>query len=250
MPFVISLALFVFPTQLARLDAERLVLWSVQKGQFLSLLRPHECIHFGMTGEVQIWNALAPDCQRKRNTIVIRDFTTRDLGVLKKFNGRIWNLCLASLLNSLAPKEIIPCKDSVEGIFAWHPNQVFPVAKATRRNTEGQLASAFYLKDFGILIPGSSVPAQRRQWLKWASPFRPKILILPTSRHFDLSAEELDLLPDVRSVVLAPTRKSKREIPLNKATRERLKTKAVHITVTRPWGHLHFLKETSAPYTR
>lgn len=45
MPFVISLALFVFPTQLARLDAERLVLWSVQKGQFLSLLRPHECIH-------------------------------------------------------------------------------------------------------------------------------------------------------------------------------------------------------------
>lgn len=196
----LSLFLLALPLQKQESKREFLVFWGSPRGQMVSWIRWHECLHFDAGLAPAFFDRLFRWCGRKKNHIFL---SHQDPAHNRSLRWMLRNLdaCISR------PGES-PGKASADCplhplVKIWAPDHLIPGRRVlSKAEREDQKSHVYFLEKPGLLLPGDSPPVQEKQWLPWAKELRPRMVTIGHSRRRSVpSAKVLNSLPDLRWAV-------------------------------------------------
>lgn len=197
--------ILALPTQ-GPMGSQKVVLWNVGQGQWVTLLTPSHCLHIDMGGEIypRPVDAL---CQHRDNQLWLTHMDWDHISWVAPFSRRMKRLCLASPLLKQSRRYrfihslgLTRCKTPSPQVQKLS----FPLKKAHSPNDR----SGVYVLSKQILIPGDSTKKMELLWSPQLYAW-PNIHTLVAGHHGSLSSTSSQLLhwlPRLQQVLVSARR--------------------------------------------
>ncbi|MCB0385153.1 MAG: hydrolase [Bdellovibrionales bacterium] len=241
----LMLLILAIPHRLSLNQKNRLILWNVGQGQWLTYSTSTFCHHLDMGGEKIQWWRVRRECGQKVNTVQFSHWDWDHLSFLKNAQGTLPQICLSrppqgpkptsltklSWMNSLAP-----CRPQPHSL-PWREIQwdILPSKKIQPNDF-----SRVMIAQSRVLVPGDSPSKQERQWLnEIGSNHLRQIRLLILGHHGSKTSTSDSLLqglPTLRQAWVS-ARRRRYGHPHQKVVKK-LKTKGVPLLTTEAWGNL------------
>ncbi len=244
MRIVTVLLIVTFKLNLAETPAYRnlWVVWNIGQGQWVTHVTSDTCVHFDMGGEFGSFKTVKSRflqlCGRKPNRLHLSHWDYDHYLNITAVAKAVPRLCWDTLpeyghfkptAKKILDLEIPTCTSAGENLTVWLPTSA--------RNTNE--ASAVFLVENKVLLPGDSPIAQEKIWQQKLDVARAQILIL--GHHGSRTSTGLDLLARLTQVKLAisSARFAKYRHP-HIETLNRMSKFKIPVLRTEDWGNIWF----------
>lgn len=227
---------------------ERLIVWNVGQGLWVTLSRLDSCHHFDSGGERAPWKAIRQECAGKTNRTSYSHWDFDHISFARALKLRLKKLCLSHRPAGPTPQnrgkvflswpECTPTPSALQTRIQELAPLRLPNRTSLERMNRNDWSRVFIVEN-EILLPGDSTQKQERHWSKAIQGNRIKILVLGHhGSQTSTSKTLLKKLPNLKQAV-ASARSSKYGHP-HRSVRERLRARGVALVSTEEWGSLHF----------
>lgn len=224
-------------------ESERLIVWNVGQGLWVTWVTPQTCYHFDMGGEFAPWAQIRQTCGARENRALFSHWDWDHIGFAKRASRTLEKFCILSrprgqptpfklkLLGEMTACEVL--KDSLKGItdlkIRPHPS----------RGASSNASSRVHLVKKLALLPGDSTSKEEKLWSRSLRHFNIRFLVL--GHHGSKSSTSKALmknLPRLRQAI-ASARQSRYGHP-HKLVVNRLRKSRVALLKTEDWGTIHW----------
>lgn len=214
----------------------RLVVWNVGQGLWVTLILQKECLHFDSGGEFSAITRVQQQCTGKQNYHILSHFDWDHLSFASALASKI-PLCRFGApeypaANSRVLRYLkIPVCTSAPQV----PLKQLALPQNGKSKKTNDLSRIFMLRD-SILFPGDSPIAQEKYWSRQINK---QIQILILGHHGSRTSTGKDLLADLspNTVAIASAKKAKYGHPHPEVER-RLREKNLRVLSTENWGNI------------
>lgn len=213
-------------------STDKLIVWDVGQGQWISLITPKECFHYDMGGEIFPKPVLSL-CQKKNNRLALSHWDYDHTSFVFKFKRQVLSFCVFHL-----PIGEHFLKRRLEPLVTCSPLQseeVITPHKISKKENEN--SSIFFVKERKILITGDAPQKQERK-LKSLG----KVEVLVVGHHGSVTSSALEFLSRLKNlkVGLVSARQAKYGHPHQKVM-SRFKKLKIPLLSTNDWGTLIYM---------
>lgn len=216
-------------------SVDKMMVWNVGQGLWITIVDEKTCTHFDMGGEFAPLNRIKEACQHKENVLYLSHWDLDHYRFINRFQRFVSDLCLADGPSKptrlFVPASVSPCRRKMSGVKTlWRDGS------GKTQNEKGLVYSSL---GFRTLFPGDSPRRQESNWTKRV-PLHIRLLIL--GHHGSRTATSETLLKRLAKVKLAiaSARKEKYGHPHAEVIK-RLKRFHIPMITTEDWGNLIFL---------
>ena len=238
MPIILLLLLFYSVPINEALYIEKLFLWNVGQGQWLTLRKNDTCLHFDVGGELAPKKQIFKECRNLKNKIYLSHGDWDHINQLFLFFRKQIHYCIDEL-----PKEKLNIKKQnflrrFKLCNDKNPRQLIKFAphKHCTAKSSSNCYSRIYEWKGQLLIPGDSPRSMEKYWLPQLNK---KIEILVLGHHGSHSSTSNNLLHKLSGLNLAlcSARKQKYGHPAKRVRRD-LQKQFIPLLCTEEWGNI------------
>lgn len=224
-----------------QIEKERLIVWNVGQGLWITWVTPQTCFHFDMGGEFAPWAQIRETCGERDNRALFSHWDWDHIGFAKRASRHLKSFCVLSRPQGTPAASKLHYFDSLldceEREF---PDLVeLKTRRPTSRKKSSNALSRVYLVRKLALLPGDSTSKEEKFWSRGLKNLEIRFLVL--GHHGSKTSTSMTLiknLPRLRLAV-ASARKSRYGHPHN-VIMKRLKRNGIALLRTEDWGTLHW----------
>lgn len=222
-------------------EKERVIVWNVGQGLWITWVTPQTCFHFDMGGEFAPWAKIRETCEGRENHALFSHWDWDHIGFAKRSGRYLKRFCvLRRPRGNSSPSKHRYFSSLVDCERKALPNliELKTPAISSRKNTSNALSRVFVVRKLALL-PGDSTAKEEKHWSGQLKNF--KIRFLALGHHGSQTSTSktlIDNLPHLR-IAIASARKSRYGHPHARIVK-RLKRSGVALLKTEDWGTLQW----------
>lgn len=221
MKLLFVLLVSFWTSSVAEIVLDRIIIWNVGQGLWITILSLESCTHIDMGGEKADWKKLVRICGSKNtNRAVFSHWDLDHISFAERAARELRGFCIAtpprgpSTPQKLATfAKFRPCKSSAEQHSRGETSskemagiselKFSPLGKKIKSNDMSRI-----FLGFSTLFPGDSTAKQERVWSRFILPLRLKYLVLGHhGSKTSTSNRLLERLPNLRLAISSARKK-------------------------------------------
>ncbi len=208
MKAIAVLLILFWTSSVAELFIDRMIIWNVGQGLWVTIVSLDSCTHVDMGGEKVDWKKVAKVCGNKTsNKVVFSHWDLDHISFAERASRQLPGFCVATPPRGPATPQkteifarFLNCPES----SSREPSKAFPVSEIkfapTGKKIKANDMSRVYL-GHSTLFPGDSTAKQERIWSRFILPQNLKYLVL--GHHGSKTSTSLNLLKKLPQLQLA-----------------------------------------------